>query len=155
LEQFISEYGVDIFLLNRTHVESGRALRFTNYVCHRTHCPTRGGSTGLSVRNGLLLCTQFIRPTIDCVCPIWRSAARSYVQKLQVLQYKCHATLYVRNRQIHEDLWIPFFVDHIRALTESFASKIANAGNPLVRQNGRHLRRPKADWSHPRVTEVH
>jgi hypothetical protein len=32
-----------------------------------------------------------------------------------------------------------FFADHIRALTESFKSKLADAGNPLVRQLGRYL----------------
>jgi hypothetical protein len=41
--------------------------------------------------------------------------------------------------QIHEDLGVPFFADHIRALTESFDSKLADAGNPLVRQLGRYL----------------
>jgi hypothetical protein len=41
------------------------------------------------------------------------------------------------------------------SLTESFDSKLADAGNPFVRQLGRHLCRPRADWSHPRVTEVH
>jgi hypothetical protein len=44
---------------------------------------------------------------------------------------------YVSNRQIHDDFGIPFFADHIRALTESFDSKLADAGNPLVRQLGR------------------
>jgi hypothetical protein len=44
---------------------------------------TRRG--GLSVRNGVLLYKQLIRPMIDYACPIWRSAARSHVQKLQVL----------------------------------------------------------------------
>jgi hypothetical protein len=43
------------------------------------------------------------------------------------------------NRQIHEDLEVPFFADHIRALTESFDSKLADAGNPLIRQLGRYL----------------
>jgi hypothetical protein len=43
------------------------------------------------------------------------------------------------NRQIHEDLGVPFFADHIRALTDSFDSKLANAGNPLVRQLDRYL----------------
>jgi hypothetical protein len=43
------------------------------------------------------------------------------------------------NRQIHEDLGVPFFADHIRALTDSFDSKLADAGNPLVRQLGRYL----------------
>jgi hypothetical protein len=57
--------------------------------------------------------------------PVWRSAARSHVRKLQVLQSKylriaTNAPWYVGNRQIHEDLGIPFYADHIRALTESF-----------------------------------
>jgi hypothetical protein len=36
LEHFLSEHGVDICLLNGTQPESGRTLRFANYVCHRT-----------------------------------------------------------------------------------------------------------------------
>jgi hypothetical protein len=77
----------------------------------------------LSVRNGVLLCKQLIRPMMDYACPIWRSAASSHVKKLQVLQSKClriatNAPWCVGNRQIHEDLGIPFFADHIRALTD-------------------------------------
>jgi hypothetical protein len=93
---------------------------------------------------------QLIRPMMDYPCPIWRSAVRSHVRKLQVLQSKClriatNAPWYVGNRQIHEDLDIPFFADHIRALTDSFDSKLADAWNPLVRQIGRHLCRPRAN----------
>ena len=47
---------------------------------------------------------------------------------------------YVSNRQIHEDLGVPLFADHIRALTASFDSKLADVGNPLARQRGRYLR---------------
>jgi len=36
-------------------------------------------------------------------------------------------------------------VDHLRALTESFDSKLADVGNPLVRQLGRYLSFPRAD----------
>jgi hypothetical protein len=42
--------------------------------------------------------------------------------------------------QIHEDLGVPLFADHIRALTVSFDSKLADVENPLVRQLGRYLR---------------
>jgi hypothetical protein len=112
--------------------------------------PLLNRRSGLSVRNGVLLYKQLIRPMMDFTCPICRSAARSHVKKLQVLQSKClriatNALWYVGNRQIHEDLGIPFFADHIRALTESFDSKLADAGSPLIRQLGRHLRRPRAD----------
>jgi hypothetical protein len=99
---------------------------------------------GLPDRKGVLLYKQLIRPMMDYTCPIWRSAARTHVRKLQVLQSKClriatYAPWYVSNRQIHEDLEIPLFSDHIRALTESFDSKLLHAGNPFVRQLERHL----------------
>jgi hypothetical protein len=60
------------------------------------------------------------------------------------LQSKClrlatGAPSYVSNRQIHEELGVPLFADHIRALTESFESKLADASNPLERQLGRNL----------------
>ena len=52
---------------------------------------------------------------------------------------------YVSNREIHEDLGVPLFTDHIRALTASFYSKLADVGNPLVRQLRRYLRWPRVD----------
>jgi hypothetical protein len=99
--------------------------------------PLLNRRSGLSVKNGVLFYKQLIRPMVDYTCPIWRSAARRHVRKLQVLQSKCvriatNAPWYVSNRQIHEDLGIPFFADHIRALTESFDSKLSDAENPLV-----------------------
>jgi hypothetical protein len=53
LEQFLSEHGVDIFLLNETYLLSGRALRLANYVCHRTDSPTPEGGTAIFVRQGI------------------------------------------------------------------------------------------------------
>jgi hypothetical protein len=101
--------------------------------------PLLNRRSGLSVRNGVLLYKQLIRPMMDYACPIWRSSARSHIRMLEVLQSKClhiatNAPWYVGNRQIHEDLGILFFADYIRALTESFDSKLADAWNPLVRQ---------------------
>jgi len=98
----------------------------------------------LSVRNGVLLFKQFIRPLMDYACPAYRFAARSHVRRLQVLLSKClrlasGALWYVRNRHIHEDLSVPLFADHIRALTESFDSKLADVGNHLVLELGRNL----------------
>ena len=42
----------------------------------------------LSVRNGVLLYKQLIRSIMDYACPAWRSAARTLVRRLQVLQSK-------------------------------------------------------------------
>jgi hypothetical protein len=51
--------------------------------------PLLNRKSDLSVRNGVLLYKQLIRPTIDYACPAWMSAARSHVRRLQVLQSKC------------------------------------------------------------------
>jgi hypothetical protein len=61
-----------------------------------------------------------------------------------VIESKClraatGAAWYISIRQIREDLGVPFFADHISSLTESFDSKLADAGNPLVWQLGRYL----------------
>jgi hypothetical protein len=49
------------------------------------------------------------------------------------------APWYLSNRQIHEDLGVPLYADHVRALTASFDSRLPDVGNPLVQQLGRHL----------------
>jgi hypothetical protein len=107
--------------------------------------PLLNRKSDLSVRNGVLLYKQFIRPIMDYACPMWRSAARFHVRRLQVLQSKClrlatGASWYVSIRQIQEDLGVPLFADYITALTTSFDSNLADVENPLVRQLGRYLR---------------
>jgi len=107
--------------------------------------PLLNRKSDLSIRNGVLLYKQLIRPMMDYACPGFRYTARSYVRRLQVLQFKylrlaTGASWYVSNRQILEDLGVPLFADHIRALTASFDSKLADMENPLVRQLGRYLR---------------
>jgi hypothetical protein len=74
-----------------------------------------------------------IRVAINC-------SGRKLHAIVQVLQSKClgiatGAPWYTGNMQIHEDLGVPFFADHIKARTESFDSKLAG-----VRQLGRYLR---------------
>jgi exonuclease III len=53
LDQFLSEHGVDICLMNETHLESGRSFWFANYVCHRTDRQARGGGTAILVRRDI------------------------------------------------------------------------------------------------------
>ena len=120
--------------------------------------PLLNSKSDLSIRNGVLLYKQSIRPIMDYAYPVWRSAARSHVRRLQGLQSKClrletGAPWYVSNRQIHKDLDVPFFADHIRAQTESFDSKLADVGKPLVRQLGRYLRWPRVHPVAWRVSE--
>jgi hypothetical protein len=97
--------------------------------------------------NGVLLYKQLIRPMMDYACPVWKSTACSHIKKLQVLQSKClriatNSPWYFGNRQIYDDLGVPYFSDHIRfirSLTERFDSKLADVGNPIVAQLGRYL----------------
>ena len=58
---------------------------------------------------------------------------------IRAAEVECRVIWYVSNRQIHEDLGVPVFADHIRILTESFDSKLADMGYPLVRQIGKYL----------------
>jgi hypothetical protein len=44
---------LDQFLLNETHLESSRAFRFANYVCHRTDRQARGGGRAIFVRRDI------------------------------------------------------------------------------------------------------
>jgi len=86
--------------------------------------PLLNRKSDLSVRNGVLLYKQLIHPMMDYACPMRSSAARTLVRRLQLLQSKCvhlatGAPWYLNNRQIHEDLVVPLFVDNIRALTAS------------------------------------
>jgi len=104
--------------------------------------PLLNRKSDLFVRNGVLLYEQLIRSMMDYSCPVWRSAANTHVRRLQVLQSKCFrlatdALWYVSNRQIHEELGVPLFADHIRDLTESFDSNLSDVGNPLLRHFGR------------------
>ena len=57
----------------------------------------------------------------------------------EYLRLASGAPRYVSNKQIHEDVGVPLFSDHIRALTESFDSKLADVRNSLVLQLGRYL----------------
>jgi len=148
--------------MSRHYSSSGGDLRYTTHLvashrgqeedCQRMGMrgPILNRKSDLSIRNEVLVYKQLIRPLMDYACPAWMSAARSHVRRLQVLQSKClrlatGASWYVSNRQIHEDLGVPLFVDHIRVLTESFDSKLADVGNPLVRQLGRYLSWPTVD----------
>jgi hypothetical protein len=51
--------------------------------------PLLNRKSDLSVRNGVLLYKQLIRPMMNYACHVWRSAARAHVRRLQVLQSMC------------------------------------------------------------------
>jgi exonuclease III len=50
LDHFLAQHGVDVCLLNETHLDPGQAFRFANYISHRTDRSTKGGGTAVLVR---------------------------------------------------------------------------------------------------------
>ena len=107
--------------------------------------PLLNRRSDLSIRNRVLPYKQLIHHMMDCASPSWRSTALTHVRRLQVLQSKCLRLAavppwYVSSRNIHKELDVPLFAAHIRALTASFDSKLADVGNPLFRKLGRCLR---------------
>ena len=53
LVQFLSDHGINICLINETHLVPGQDFRMLNYVCHRKDHPTQGGGTMILVRCGI------------------------------------------------------------------------------------------------------
>jgi exonuclease III len=53
LDHFLAQHGVDVWLLNETHLVSGEGFRFANYVCHRTDRSKKGGGIANLVRQGI------------------------------------------------------------------------------------------------------
>ena len=88
--------------------------------------PLLNSKSDLSVRNGVLLYKQLIRPMMDYACPAWRSAARTHVRRLQVLQSKCFrlatgASWYVTGRYTRIwvfGCWPTTSEPYLRALTQ-------------------------------------
>jgi len=106
--------------------------------------------------------------TIDCICLYVKYAVMKldtraslytssclciHTCKSKCLRLASGAPWYVRNRQIHEDLCVPLFADHIRDLTASFDSKAADVslGRYVTLTKGcprRLMRKPKPSRSH-------
>jgi len=63
--------------MSRHNSLSGSDPRYTAHLNKRSD---------LSIRNGVMLHKQLIRPMMDYACPAWRYAARTHVRRLQVLQ---------------------------------------------------------------------
>ena len=136
----------------------GGCLRYTTHLvashrpgqednCYKDGMPRPlvNRKSDLSVRKGVLLFKQLTRPLMDYASPAWRSAASTHVRRLHLLKSKClrlatGARWYVSTRQIHEDLVVPLFANHVRDLTANLDSKLADVLNLLVRQLGRYSR---------------
>jgi hypothetical protein len=73
---------------------------------------------------------------MDYACPAMRFVTRTHIWRLQIIQSKClclatGAPWNEGRRQNHEDLGVPFFAGHIRALIASLDLKLADVVSPF------------------------
>ena len=54
MENFLSQHGVEIFLLSETFLNPGQAFRLANYICHPSDRSTAGGGTAILVRRNIV-----------------------------------------------------------------------------------------------------
>ena len=72
---------------------------------------------------------------MDYACHSWSSTARTHIGRVQVLETKClrlaaGARWVVSNWQVHGNLGVLLFGDHVRALAASFDSTLSDVENP-------------------------
>ena len=86
----------------------------------------------INIHSAKLIYTTIIRPTLTYACPIWSNAAKTHINKLQILQNKFirkifHAPWYIPNSQLHNELKI----DTINSLIRSQSLKFFNSLDDL------------------------
>ena len=69
------------------------------------------------------------------------------MEQLESLSITNNTFWHAANKQLYEDLEVPFLADHIRVLIEAFNSKLVAAEERLIRQIETHLRLQQADES--------
>lgn len=73
----------------------------------------------LKLKCSLLIYQSIIRPIITYACPIWGTASKTLVNKVQVLQNKilrisCNTPWFVRNSKLHEELGVIYIHEFIK-----------------------------------------
>jgi hypothetical protein len=117
--------------------------------------PLLNRRSGLSVRNGVLLISSS-----SVLCWITHVRSGGPLPAATSGSCKCYNPSVFALRLTHLGTLVTGTFTrnwgfHSSPTTSELWLKVSNyAGNPLVRQLGRHLCRPRADWSHTRVTEV-
>jgi hypothetical protein len=95
-------------------------------------------SKKLSLRCKKLLYTSILRPMITYACPIWLTATKSQIERVEVFQNKVlrsvtRAPQFVRNSIIRQDLNLETIQDHVSRLAKRFYHDPERTGNrPLA-----------------------
>lgn len=77
----------------------------------------------------MLLYTSLVRPLLTYAAPVWGTANKTHMHRLQVLQNKflrtaTNAPWFVRNQQLHQELGILPLEQYIHSMSKSFFNKL-------------------------------
>lgn len=94
----------------------------------------------LSLRTKLLIYTTIVRPATTYSIVSWGSAAKSHINKIQIIQNKflraiTGAPWFVSNLQLHRELNLPSIRKYIKQTAEKTFHKAENHENELIRQS--------------------
>jgi hypothetical protein len=94
-------------------------------------------SPQLSDNLKLLLFKAIIRPCLTYACPVWQTAAKSNISKLQITQNKCLRVCLSLPRRtpidsLHRVAGIPLLTDFIDKLTTTFSASLPSHPNHLL-----------------------
>ncbi|VVC38838.1 Hypothetical protein CINCED_3A000701 [Cinara cedri] len=99
------------------------------YTRLRILYPLLNHSSTIQMKCSLLLYTAIIRPLVTYACPVWASASKTKIKKLQTLQNKflriaLKAPWFMRNKQLHNDTGIPHLSTWITQQFKNFHEKL-------------------------------
>lgn len=111
-------------------------------------------NSGVHEFEKITLYRSYIRPILTYACPIFSHAAKTHLNKLQVLQNKClrmvlNARYRTRISTLHRRSKIPTISSFISKLSKSFYENSAKSSNRLIKSLGhRHKSISKAKIRH-------
>lgn len=107
-----------------------------------------GRQSTLSVYNKILIYNQILKPVWSYGIQIWGCAKQLHINSIQTFQNKVirnivKAPWYVRNRDLHRDLKIPYVEDEIRKLANKHVERLSQHTNEYASRllNNQSIRR--------------
>lgn len=91
--------------------------------------PLLNRNSSLKMKCSLLLYKSILRPILLYACPVWGTASRSQIRKIQTMQNKIlrisvNAPWFMRNTQIHRETGVPYITDFIAKATKKFLANL-------------------------------
>ncbi|GBN54312.1 RNA-directed DNA polymerase from mobile element jockey [Araneus ventricosus] len=120
----------------QSHISSTKT-KFRNVT--RKLYPLIAGDSDMKRKYKILIYTAILRPIITYGCLIWGAAAKSNINKLEVLENNiirqiCKAGWYMRNEDIRKAIKLPSLKDFIKKISVNFYNNIENIDNEAIQQ---------------------